>query len=136
MAENVMEPIFFIAIGGALGALLRFWTGIAATAVFGTSFPLGTLAVNTAGSFLIGLTASAVSAGLVASAPWNSLIMQGFCGALTTFSTFSMDCFRLYREDCGRRTWTYFILSIVLCLGAAALGLSVFTQNAVLPGQP
>ncbi|MBQ8664870.1 MAG: fluoride efflux transporter CrcB [Mailhella sp.] len=130
-----MEPIFFIAVGGALGALLRFWTGIAATAVFGTSFPLGTLAVNTAGSFVIGLTASAVSAGLIASAPWNGLIMQGFCGALTTFSTFSMDYFRLYREDCGRSAWTYFILSMVLCLGAAALGLSVFTQNAALPGQ-
>ncbi len=134
----MMSPLCFIAIGGALGALLRFWTGIAATAAFGTHFPLGTLAVNAAGSFLIGLTASAVSSGLIAPVPWSELVMQGFCGALTTFSTFSMDCFRLYREGHGQSAWLYFLLNMILCLLAAALGLSVFTQGipAIPSGRP
>ena len=50
-----MQSLLFIALGGALGALGRFWTGLAATALFGGRFPVGTLCVNVAGSFLIGL---------------------------------------------------------------------------------
>ena len=82
-----MESLLFIAIGGALGALGRFWTGLAASCLFGSRFPVGTLIVNVAGSFLIGLTASAIAAGRLAPSPWDDLVMQGFCGALTTFST-------------------------------------------------
>lgn len=126
-----MESLLFIAFGGALGALGRFWTGLATSSLFGTRFPVGTLAVNVAGSFLIGLTASAIAAGRLAPAPWNDLIMQGFCGALTTFSTFSMDSFRLFREGRPWSAWTNLLLSMVLCLGAAALGLSLFTPEAI-----
>lgn len=133
-----METLLFVALGGALGALGRFWTGLAATALFGSRFPAGTLAANVAGSFLIGLTASAVAAGRLAPAPWDALIMQGFCGALTTFSTFSMDSFRLFREGRPWSAWTNLLLSMALCLGAAAFGLSLFTPEAmpVAPAQP
>ena len=130
-----MDPLFFIAVGGALGALGRFWTGIAASALFGTRFPAGTLIVNVAGSFLIGLTASAIAAGRLAPSPWDDLIMQGFCGALTTFSTFSMDSFRLFREGRTCCAWTNLVVSMALCLSAAALGLSLFTPEA-LPAAP
>lgn len=130
-----MESILFIAVGGALGALGRFWTGIAASALFGTRFPSGTLIVNVAGSFLIGLTASAIAAGRLAPSPWDALIMQGFCGALTTFSTFSMDSFRLLREGRMGSAWTNLVLSLVFCLCAAAVGLSLFTPEA-LPAAP
>jgi CrcB protein len=130
-----MESILFIALGGALGALGRFWTGLAASCLFGSRFPAGTLIVNVAGSFLIGLTASAIAAGRLAPSPWDDLVMQGFCGALTTFSTFSMDSFRLFREGRMGSAWTNLVISMALCLGAAALGLSLFSAET-LPAAP
>ena len=130
-----MESPLFIALGGALGALGRFWTGLAASCLFGSRFPAGTLIVNVAGSFLIGLTASAIAAGRLAPNPWDDLVMQGFCGALTTFSTFSMDSFRLFREGRMWSAWGNLVLSMILCLSAAALGFSLFTPGA-LPAAP
>ena len=131
LLENSMESLLFIALGGALGALGRFWSGLAATVLFGGRFPVGTLAVNVAGSFLIGLTASAIALGRLAPSPWDDLVMQGFCGALTTFSTFSMDSFRLFREGRMAGAWVNLLLSMALCLSAAALGLSLLTPAAV-----
>ena len=123
-----MTSILFIALGGALGAFLRYWTGILSGMLFGTRFPVGTLVVNVAGSFIIGMTAAAVAAGKLSVFPWNDLIMQGFCGALTTFSTFSMDSFQMLRQGQSLAAWGNMALSMILCLSAAALGLSVFTQ--------
>ena len=131
-----MESFLVIAVGGALGALGRFWAGLASTPLFGTRFPAGTLIVNVAGSFLIGLTASAIAAGRLASSPWDDLIMQGFCGALTTFSTFSMDSFRLFRDGRMWSAFTNLVLSLVLCLGAAALGLSLFAPEVLPAASP
>ena len=130
-----MQSLLFIALGGALGAFGRFWTGRAASSLFGARFPAGTLIVNVAGSFLIGLTASAIAAGRLAPSPWDDLVMQGFCGALTTFSTFSMDSFRLFREGRMGSAWANLVLSMVLCLSAAALGLSLFSPGT-LPAAP
>ena len=126
-----MQSFLFIALGGALGALGRFWAGLAATALFGGRFPVGTLFVNVAGSFIIGLVASAIAAGRLAPSPWDDFLMQGFCGALTTFSTFSMDNFRLFREGRVWLAWDNLILSTVLCLAAAAFGLSLFSPEAI-----
>lgn len=121
-----MESILLIASGGALGALCRWLTGsVMAGAVPG--WPAATLAVNVAGSFLIGLTASAIGAGRLGASPWSPLVVQGFCGALTTFSTFSLEAFRLFDGGTPCRAWAYVLLSMVLCLGAAACGLAVFT---------
>ena len=130
-----MESILFIALGGALGALGRFWTGLAASSLFGTRFPAGTLIVNVAGSFLIGLTASAIAADRLAPSPWDDLVMQGFCGALTTFSTFSMDSYRLFRNGRMGSAWANLVVSMTLCLSAAALGLSLFSPGT-LPAAP
>ena len=131
-----MDSLLVIAVGGTLGALGRFWAGLASTSLFGTRFPTGTLIVNVVGSFLIGLTASAIAAGRLASSPWDDLIMQGFCGALTTFSTFSMDSFRLFRAGRMWSAFTNLVLSLVLCLGAASLGLSLFAPEVLPAASP
>ena len=123
-----MTSLFFIALGGALGALLRYWAGVLSGVLFGRRFPVGTLFVNVTGSFLIGLAAAAVAAGKLPALPWNELIMQGFCGALTTFSTFSLDSFQMFRQGRLLAAWGNVALSMLLCLSAAALGLSMFTQ--------
>lgn len=128
-----MDAMLYIGAGGAAGAFLRFWSGQAAAYLFGDRFPLGTLFVNVVGSFLIGLTASAVASGRLVPAPWDALLMQGFCGALTTFSTFSLDSFRLFRSGRTGSAWCNVVLSMVLCLSAAALGLSTWPAVEASP---
>lgn len=116
-----MNSVLFIAAGGALGALCRYLTGMFSAALFGPAFPMGTLIVNVVGCFVIGSVYAAQPSGLLA-----EFILQGFCGALTTFSTFSLDSFRLFQQGYAGRAAVNVLLNMVLGLGAAALGLSLF----------
>ena len=119
-----MNSLFLVAAGGALGALCRYGAGLLSAALFGRGFPVGTLFVNVAGCFIIGAVYAAVAA--KAQELLAVFLIQGFCGALTTFSTFSMDCFQLLRAG---RVWSAAAnaaLNMVLGLGAAALGLALF----------
>ena len=81
----------YIALGGALGACSRFLVSEFCANLLGRSFPYGTLVVNVTGSFLMGLLAALLQAEHFSSDPWRQIIGLGFLGALTTFSTFSMD---------------------------------------------
>ena len=80
-----MHAIVFIAAGGALGALCRYLAGMFASAAFGPFFPVGTLIVNMAGCFVIGSVYAIQPSGML-----SEFVLQGCCGALTTFSTFSL----------------------------------------------
>lgn len=131
-----MTELIFFALGGAAGAFCRFWTGLAAASLFGTRFPLGTLIVNVVGCFIIGASASAIQAGRLSSDPWNALLMQGFCGALTTFSTFSLESFQLFRRGRVWSGWVNLLFSMALCLSAAVLGLSMFSAETALTPVP
>lgn len=119
-----MDAVFFVAAGGALGAWCRYATGLAAAAAFGSSFPAGTLIVNIVGCFVIGSVYATGPSALV-----GDFAMQGFCGALTTFSTFSLDSFRLFQQGRVVRGVVNVLLNMVLGLGAAALGLSLFSVD-------
>lgn len=116
-----MDSIFFVAAGGALGALCRYLTGMFAAALFGPQFPVGTLIVNVVGCFVIGSVYASQPSGMIA-----EFALQGFCGALTTFSTFSLDSFRLFQNGFRGRAVANVLLNMVLGLGAAALALSLF----------
>ncbi len=119
-----MTSLLLVAAGGALGALCRYGAGLLSTVLFGRGFPVGTLMVNVAGCFIIGAVYAAMAEqvhGMLA-----TFLIQGFCGALTTFSTFSLDCFRLLHEGRTGSAAANAALNMVLGLGAAALGLSLF----------
>lgn len=117
-----MNAVFLVAAGGALGALCRYMTGLFTVSVFGPSFPVGTLIVNVVGCFVIGSVYATQPSGLL-----GDFVLQGFCGALTTFSTFSLDNFRLFQQGYAARAALNVLLNLVLGLGAAALGLMFFT---------
>ena len=120
-----MELLMLTAAGGAVGAVVRYLVGMLVSAVWGSSFPWGTLAVNSMGSFLMG----AVCACQI-SAPASAFIMQGFCGALTTFSTFSLDNFRLFREGNPGKASANIFMNLALGIGAAAVGFMLFGETA------
>ena len=123
-----MLAYFWIAVGGALGSVARFWlNGVVSTRLdVGETFPLGTLVVNVAGSFVIGILAALV----VPEGKMNSegrafitqFLMIGVCGGFTTFSSFSLQTLTLLRD----REWLYasgnVLLSVALCLLATWLG--------------
>ena len=117
-----MNAVLFVAAGGALGALCRYLTGMFASALFGPFFPVGTFIVNVVGCFVIGSVYATQPAGLL-----GEFVLQGFCGALTTFSTFSLDSFRLLQQGYFGKAVANVLLNMVLGIGAAALGLSLFT---------
>ena len=96
------KSILAVAIGAALGALLRWQLGAKLNSIFPT-VPPGTLAANLVGAYVIGL-AIAFFATYTAIAPeWRLLIITGFCGGLTTFSTFSAEILTLLQQ--GRIAW-------------------------------
>jgi CrcB protein len=96
------KAVVAVCIGSILGALLRWWLGLFLNAQFPT-LPPGTLAANLIGGYLVGV-AVAVFATYGAIAPeWRLFVITGFCGGLTTFSTFSAESVSLLQQ--GRLMW-------------------------------
>jgi len=112
--------VLLVALGAAVGAPLRYLTDRAVQARFGSAFPWGTFAVNVAGSLLLGLLVG------LPVAPWlASLLGTGFCGALTTYSTFSYETIRLYEDRARFLAIANVTASIVAGLGSVFLGVAV-----------
>ncbi len=111
-----------IATGGAVGALLRFWMSNGIYALLGRSFPFGTLAVNVLGSLLMGFLYVLLIDKLSLGPHWRAALLIGLLGAFTTFSTFSIETLNLIEEGEAMKALLNVILSVVLCLGAAWLG--------------
>jgi CrcB protein len=112
--------VLLVALGAAVGAPLRYLTDRAVQSRHDSGFPWGTLTVNVVGSLVLGLLA-----GLPASAPVTALLGTGFCGALTTYSTFSFETLRLAQTGARFAATMNVIVSIVAGFGAASLGLVI-----------
>ncbi len=111
-----------IAGGGALGALLRFWVSTWIYARLGREFPWGTLAVNVAGSLLMGLFYILLIERLSLPPVWRAALLVGLLGAFTTFSTFSMETLNLIEDGALLKALFNILLSVTLCLCGAWLG--------------
>ncbi len=105
-------------LGAAVGAPLRFLVDRAVSASLDPVFPWGTFAVNVVGSLLLGLVL-----GLGAPGPVLALVGTGFCGALTTYSTFSWETLRLVRDGAGLYGLANVCGSVLAALAAAQCGL-------------
>ena len=120
-----MNTYIAIAFGGALGAVSRFWLHTAMQRLNCTGFPLGTFAANVLGSFLIGVFFVVLAEKAQLSEPWRPLIVVGFLGGMTTFSTFSLDALLLFEQGNYNTSLFYIVSSVVLCLFAAFAGMQV-----------
>jgi CrcB protein len=87
-----------VGVGGFLGSVLRFWLGSFIGGRLGARFPYGTFVINVTGSFLIGMIVTVLAAKAHWSPNWRYLILIGFIGGYTTFSTFEFETLRLAQD--------------------------------------
>ena len=121
--------ILAIAIGGAMGSVLRFWVSHGVHAVMGRDYPYGTLTVNVVGSLLMGVLYMLLTERLELGPAWRSLILVGLLGAFTTFSTFSLETLHLLENGDVLKAFTNVLSNVIFCIAAVWLG--VFIGRAV-----
>ena len=119
----MIRELMTVGFGGAAGSIVRYLLSggiLAGQTLLG--FPAGTFTVNAAGSLLIGIL---LEASVSETLGW--LLIVGFCGGFTTFSTFSADTVRLLRAGCYNAAAIYVALSVAVCIVFAAAGMRIGT---------
>lgn len=119
-----------VAIGGAIGALARYGVSHAAFKIMGAGFPYGTLCVNVLGSVIMGLLIGVFAHFWQPSPHLKLMIVTGFLGAFTTFSTFSLDVISLYERGEFLSAAAYVAASLVLSVGGL-LGALILVRGVV-----
>jgi CrcB protein len=114
----------WVAVGSALGGMLRYWCSGVATRLIGETFPWGTVIVNVLGSFVIGLTFTLTGPDgrLLVSSNARTFVMVGLCGGYTTFSSFSLQTLNLIRDGELMLAGANIVASVLLCMLAVWLG--------------
>ncbi len=109
---------FWVMLGSALGGAARYWCSGLAAEHFGETFPLGTMAVNIIGSFIIGFfaTLTGPDGRYFVGTEARQFVMTGLCGGYTTFSSFSVQTLNLARDGEMKLAGANIVLSVVLCL--------------------
>jgi len=118
-----MAETLLIGLGGALGSIARYWIAVWALPI-SRQLPVGTILINVLGSFAIGFfgTFTLENGRYPVPEPARLFFMVGVCGGFTTFSSFSLQSFDLMRNGATGRALVNMALSVLLCLGAVALG--------------
>lgn len=109
MKSMMWKSVAAIAVGSALGALLRWQLGDKLNSLFPT-IPPGTLAANLIGAYVVGLCVAFFATYAAISPEWRLLLITGFCGGLTTFSTFSAEVTMLLQQ--GRIGWAFGAIAV------------------------
>ena len=117
-----------VGAGGFVGAVSRFLLSTAIQRLTGAAFPWGTLGVNVLGSFLIGFLFLYFEQTI--SPTQKALLITGFLGALTTFSTFSLETVLMLQNGLFLKAFTNVALNAALCTIATLAGMTVFRRMA------
>ncbi len=123
-----MSQVIAIAAGGAAGALLRYWVSNGAYGLLGRGFPHGTLVVNVLGSLVMGLLYVLFLERMTVAPEVRAGVLIGLLGAFTTFSTFSIETLNLIEQAALFKAGLNILLSVVACILATWLGVSVARQ--------
>ena len=117
-----MAKFLSLIIGGAIGTVLRYLMSGWTYRIAGTSFPHGTFLVNVTGCFIIGFLVSVTEKKFLLSPNTRLLLMVGFCGAFTTFSTFIMETSHLIKDGETLRAFVNVIVSVIIGFGLFRTG--------------
>jgi CrcB protein len=120
----MLESTLWIALGGAIGSVARFWLAELVGVLIESPFPWATVITNITGSFVIGFyaTLTGPEGRVLASPVARQFVMVGICGGYTTFSSFSLQTLTLAQDGDWLRAGANVVFSVVLCLVAVWLG--------------
>lgn len=118
-----MQTILAVALGGALGSIVRLLTNNAILSLTKTSFPLGIMFVNILGSFAMGILIAGFAESWQASQTVRSFLMVGVLGGFTTFSTFSSDTIMLWQRGDVVQAFIYAGVSVIFSIAALVAGM-------------
>jgi CrcB protein len=127
-----MRMIWYVALGGAVGSVLRYLVGVAVQARSGIDFPLGTLVVNLSGCLLLGFLIRYALGTSAITPEVRAFLTTGLCGGYTTFSTFSYETVSLIQDGDWRRAALYVGLSVAGSIVGVMLGIAAARQLLVL----
>ena len=132
-----MWSYVWIALGGAIGSIARFWASGLVANSFGKTFPWGTILVNVTGSFAIGFFAAltGTEGRWLVTPRLREFMMIGICGGYTTFSSFSLQTLTLAEDGEWFKAGSNAVLSLALCLAAVWLGHLLATYISSMKGQ-
>ena len=123
-----MTTVLYAALGGAIGASLRYGVNVTAPKLLGLDFPWATMIVNVVGSFIMGVLVAAMAAGWNTSQEMRVFLATGILGGFTTFSAFSLDFVALWERKNHAAALGYAGGSVVLSLVAVFAGLWLARQ--------
>lgn len=120
-----MKRILVISVGAILGANARWFLSRYAARLLGPVFPYGTLFINVTGSFIVGFFMIWTSERVLLDPRWRLLVVVGFCGAFTTFSSFAFETMAYFEQGQWLLMLANFLVNNLLCLGAALAGMAL-----------
>ena len=120
-----MLEMLWISLGAIVGANLRYLVGSLAAKYMSASIPYGTFIVNVTGSFIIGLFLAWTTERVLADPHWRLLIVVGFCGAYTTFSSYSFETITLLEHGSFAVATLNFLFNNIFCLLATIAGIAL-----------
>lgn len=120
-----MKDLLAISFAAILGANLRYFLSRLAAREFGPVFPTGTLIINVVGSFIVGFFIIWTSERVLLDPRWRLLVVVGFCGSFTTFSSYAFETMAYFEQGQWGLMLTNILSNNLLCLGAALAGMAV-----------
>ena len=118
----MLKTIILVGLGGAIGSILRYLSGWFASKYFQGSFPISTLVINILGSLLIGIFIGILAKYYPENHPLKFLLIIGFCGGFTTFSSFAVENYNLFQNQQQLSAYIYIITSVILTISAVGIG--------------
>lgn len=121
----MIKSIILVGLGGALGSILRYVVGVEIKQLVATSFPIATFIINIIGCLIIGLLYGISEKNNLGNSDLNYLLIIGFCGGFTTFSTFANENFNLIQQQNFITPLFYISSSIIIGILAVRLGYKI-----------
>lgn len=125
MTDFPIREVLTISLGAIFGANARYFLSRYAAKILGPMFPYGTLIINILGSLIVGFFVIWTTERVLINPRWRLLVVVGFCGAFTTFSSFAFETMAYFEQGQWLLMLANFLSNNVLCLGAAIAGMAL-----------